>query len=83
MNQLLPYFEREMGILRRNFQEMIRLTVDEAAFTHRSIYVFAQALDYVLGYCMSMSNFSRPIVQAADGRELVLCAQRPGGQSPA
>ncbi|MBB3225239.1 type VI secretion system baseplate subunit TssF [Pseudoduganella umbonata] len=61
----------------------IRLTVDEAAFTHRSIYSLAQVMDYVFGYYIAWGNFSRLIVQTVDGRELVRCAQRPGSQSPA
>jgi type VI secretion system protein ImpG len=61
----------------------IHLTIDEAAFAERSVYAFAQVMDCLLGYYMWMGNFTRLIVQAADGRELVRCAQRPGCQSPA
>jgi type VI secretion system protein ImpG len=62
---------------------LFRLTIDEAAFSHRSIYAFAQVLDYVFGYYIARCNFTRLVLQSPDGRELVRCAQRPGAQSPA
>jgi type VI secretion system protein ImpG len=105
MHKLIPYFEREMGILRRGLQDRdrvettewlpndygssleygdhIRMTIDETAFVHRSIHAFAQVMDRFFGYYMQRKNFTRLIVQAADGRDLVRCAQRPGCQSPA
>lgn len=61
----------------------ICLTIDEAAFTHRSIHAFAEVMDRVFGYYTPRGNFTRLIVQAQDGRKLVRCDQRPGGQSPA
>jgi type VI secretion system protein ImpG len=61
----------------------IRLTIDEAAFGERSIYAFAQVMDCLFGYYMLMKNFTRLIVQATGGKELVRCALRAGNQSPA
>jgi type VI secretion system protein ImpG len=60
-----------------------RLTIDPSAFAYRSIYAFAQVMDYLFGYYIRWGHFSRLILQSSDGQELLRCAQRPGTQSPA
>jgi type VI secretion system protein ImpG len=61
----------------------IRLTVDEAAFTERSIYAFAQVLDRLFGHHMRCGTFTRLIVLNTIGQVRVRCALRPGGQTSA
>jgi type VI secretion system protein ImpG len=61
----------------------VTLTIDVAAFAGRSIHVFAQVMERVLGYYLVYPAFLCLNIKDTDGRELVRGALRHGPQSPA
>jgi type VI secretion system protein ImpG len=61
----------------------VTITIDVAAFTGRSIHVFAQVMERVLAYYLVYPNFLVLNLRDKDGKELINGALRHGPQSPA